>query len=64
MAVPKRRQSSGRTNRRRSHDALKARSLSGCTQCGEPRMPHRVCAYCGHYDGEKVLDIQVADFAE
>ncbi len=55
--LPKRRVSSGRRDRRRAHDALKARNVVVCPNCGEPRLPHRVCANCGHYQGREILDI-------
>ncbi|MDY6867940.1 MAG: 50S ribosomal protein L32 [Chloroflexota bacterium] len=55
--LPKRRVSSGRRDRRRAHDALKARNVVICPNCGEPRLPHRVCSNCGHYQGREILDI-------
>jgi large subunit ribosomal protein L32 len=53
--LPKRKLSSGRRDRRRSHDALKARNGIACPNCGEPRLPHRVCPKCGFYQGREVL---------
>ena len=55
--LPKRRVSSGRRDRRRAHDALKVRNIVVCPNCGETRLPHRVCANCGHYQGREVLDV-------
>lgn len=55
--LPKRRISSGRRDRRRAHDALKARNTVICSNCGETRLPHRVCANCGHYQGREILDV-------
>ena len=55
--LPKRRVSSGRRDRRRAHDALKARNMVVCTNCGESRLPHRVCPNCGHYRGREILDM-------
>jgi len=55
MANPKRRHSKTRTSKRRSHDALHARSLSECPNCHERRLPHRVCAKCGYYKGREVV---------
>lgn len=61
MAVPKRRTSSARRDRRRSHDALTAPSLSTCPKCEAARMPHRVCGECGWYgsaeDGRVVIGV-------
>ena len=55
MAVPKKRQSSTRGKKRRSHDAITLPNPSACPQCGEPRMPHRVCPSCGHYKDRVVV---------
>lgn len=55
MALPKRRHSHQRTNKRRSHHALKVEGLSTCPQCNEPKLPHRACANCGYYSGRQVV---------
>ena len=55
MAVPKRRQSSTRGKKRRTHDAITLPNPSACPQCGEPRMPHRVCPSCGYYKDRLVV---------
>lgn len=55
--LPKRRTSSGRRDRRRANDALKARNFVICSNCGETRLPHRVCPNCGHYQGREILDV-------
>lgn len=56
MAVPKRRVSKTRKLQRRTHDALKAPSLSVCPNCGAKVLPHHVCAKCGQYDGKQVVN--------
>ncbi len=56
MAVPKRRTSVSKRNKRRAHDSLTAPSLVPCPQCGEPRMRHRACPTCGVYRGRKVTE--------
>lgn len=56
MAVPKRRTSKSKRDKRRSHDALSAPAVSVCPQCKEPKLPHRVCAHCGSYRGRTVID--------
>ncbi len=61
MAVPKKRQSKSRTRMRRAHDALTAPNLSPCPQCGEPRLPHRVCGSCGHYRGRQIFEVEAED---
>ncbi len=52
---PKRKISPGRRDRRRAHDALKAKNLVACPNCGEMRLPHTVCPNCGHYKGKEVI---------
>ncbi|MDX1607885.1 MAG: 50S ribosomal protein L32 [Candidatus Spechtbacterales bacterium] len=57
MAVPKQRKTKSRRNNRRSHHALKKKSLTACKKCGELKMPHRVCQNCGTYKGREYIDI-------
>ncbi|GAB4496320.1 MAG: 50S ribosomal protein L32 [Anaerolineales bacterium] len=56
--LPKRKLSKGRRDRRRSHDFLTANNLTQCENCGEMRLPHRVCPNCGHYQGREVIEIK------
>jgi len=58
MPNPKNRHSKSRRGKRRSHDFLTARSLSNCSNCGTPVLPHRVCPNCGHYKGRQVIEIE------
>jgi large subunit ribosomal protein L32 len=53
--LPKQRISRGRKNRRRAHHALKPKQLVQCSNCGEKRLPHRVCSHCGYYRGREVV---------
>ena len=41
MAVPKRK--------------LEAPTLVKCPQCGELKVPHKVCGKCGYYKGQEVI---------
>ena len=54
MAVPKRRHSSTRGKKRRTHWKLAKPGVSSCSHCGQPKLPHRACPNCGHYKGEEV----------
>ncbi|MCB9134338.1 MAG: 50S ribosomal protein L32 [Anaerolineales bacterium] len=56
--LPKRKLSKGRRDRRRAHDALKARNLVQCSNCGQMRLPHRVCPNCGYYQNREVIEIE------
>jgi len=55
VATPKRRKSRSRRNMRRAnHDKVAAPNIIPCPHCGEPSIPHRACASCGHYKGREV----------
>lgn len=59
MAVPKRKHSQARKNKRRSNVwKLDAPSFSRCTQCGELKLPHRVCGNCGYYKGKEIVKVE------
>jgi large subunit ribosomal protein L32 len=60
MPNPKRRHSKSRRNMRRAHDHLTPPGLSLCPNCQEPRLPHRVCAKCGHYKGRPAVEVEEA----
>ncbi len=55
--LPKRKVSPGQRDRRRAHDHLKASASVNCPNCGEARLPHRVCPKCGYYQGREILDV-------
>lgn len=56
MAVPKRRTSKARRDQRRASSCkLEAPTLVKCSNCGEFKRPHRVCASCGFYNGKEVI---------
>jgi large subunit ribosomal protein L32 len=60
MAVQKRRQSHGRSARRRAQwmASVKVPNVTSCPDCGEPKAAHRVCLKCGSYKGQKVVEVQ------
>ena len=58
MALPKRRTSKARRDKRRSHKRLTPLSLSLCPQCHEPKLPHRVCPHCGTYKGKEIVEVE------
>jgi large subunit ribosomal protein L32 len=58
MPVPKRRTSSSKRDKRRSHDALEPPQWVTCAHCGEPTRPHRVCPHCGTYRGRPVVEVE------
>jgi large subunit ribosomal protein L32 len=56
--LPKRKLSKARRDRRRSQDGLTAINVVQCSNCGEMRLPHRVCPKCGHYQGREVIAME------
>lgn len=59
MAVPKRKVSKARRDKRRSTVwKLDAPALVKCSKCGELKAPHKVCKSCGTYKGREVLKIE------
>ena len=58
MAVPARRISKTRRDKRRSNVwKLEAPNLVVCPKCGEYKRPHRVCLACGQYNGREVIKV-------
>ncbi|MGE4519196.1 MAG: 50S ribosomal protein L32 [Desulfobacteraceae bacterium] len=57
MAVPKRKTSKSRRDKRRTHQKEKivSPSLLACPECGEPKRSHAACPGCGMYKGRLVL---------
>ena len=59
MAVPKRKTSQARRDKRRSSVwKLDVPGIVACPNCGAYHLPHRVCKACGYYNGRKVLDVK------
>jgi len=58
MPNPKHRHSKARRDKRRPPDALATPGTSICPNCGERKLPHRVCPSCGSYKGREVVDVQ------
>ena len=54
MAVPKRKVSKSRRDKRRAMHALESVRVNTCPQCNSPKLPHRVCPTCGTYKGREV----------
>ena len=60
MAVPRKKVSRSRRNKRRSHDGLKAAAYEECPNCGDLKRPHHVCGACGFYNGREVVAAETA----
>lgn len=61
MAVPKKRTSSARRDKRRAQHKAAEPTLNRCPRCHSPRLPHRVCPTCGTYAGREVVAHRIAD---
>lgn len=55
MALPKKKLSRTRRNRRRAHDALGKILLVKCPDCGSATRPHTICPNCGKFRGVEYL---------
>lgn len=57
MPMPKYKTSKRRSRNRRAaaYYNMKEVQLSVCPNCGEKKLPHRVCGACGYYNGKQVL---------
>jgi large subunit ribosomal protein L32 len=58
MAVPRRKHSKTRRDKRRTHQRATVPTFSNCAQCGEPKIPHRACSNCGFYRGREVIEVE------
>jgi large subunit ribosomal protein L32 len=63
MAVPKKRTSSTRRDKRRASHKVSAPRLNECPRCHSPRLPHRVCKVCGTYAGREVIEHEIGEAA-
>ena len=62
MPNPKRKHSKARRDKRRGgNNRTYAINLSTCPHCKTPRLPHRVCPYCGYYNGKPVVTIKTKE---
>ena len=58
MAVPKRKTSKSRRDKRRATHKLSVPAVMECPQCHQPKLPHRVCANCGYYGGRQIIEVE------
>ena len=59
MAVPKRKVSKARRDKRRSNVCkMKVTGFVKCGKCGELKLPYRICPKCGNYDGKQILAVE------
>lgn len=58
MAVPKRKTSKSKRDKRRTHKKTSGPNTVECPQCGEAKLPHHVCPSCGSYKGREVIEAE------
>ena len=58
MAVPKRKVSKARRDKRRANWKLTLPGMTKCPKCGEYNLSHRVCKACGTYNGKEIINIK------
>ncbi len=59
MAVPARRVSKTRRDKRRSNVwRMSAPEIVKCKKCGEFKVSHKLCNSCGYYDGRQVVVVE------
>lgn len=59
MAVPKRRTSKTRRDKRRASSyKLPKVTIGKCPNCHEDKLPHRVCKNCGYYGGRQAIEVE------
>ena len=61
MAVPKKRQSRTRRDKRRANHKAAVATVNECPRCHSPRLPHRVCPVCGTYAGRDVIVHEIGE---
>jgi large subunit ribosomal protein L32 len=54
MAVPKKKTSKSRRDKRRAQHGIDAPRVNVCPTCGQPKRPHRVCPNCKTYKGRDI----------
>jgi large subunit ribosomal protein L32 len=57
MPVPKRKTSKSRIRARKASHRVMVPTASACSNCGAPRLLHRVCPSCGFYRGKQVVPV-------
>jgi len=60
VALPKRKFSKSRRDKKRTHKKLSLPAMCTCSHCNQVKSPHIVCPHCGYYNGKKVVEIKKA----
>ncbi|MDZ7314906.1 MAG: 50S ribosomal protein L32 [candidate division KSB1 bacterium] len=55
MPNPKRRHSHSRQGKRRANWRAEVPTVVECSNCHQPKLPHRACPNCGYYKGRSIF---------
>ncbi|MGB3974917.1 MAG: 50S ribosomal protein L32 [bacterium] len=58
MPVPKKRKTHSKVKMQRANKHIAVSNRSTCSNCHEPKLPHRVCPNCGYYKSKQILEIK------
>ncbi|ACK42221.1 MULTISPECIES: 50S ribosomal protein L32 [Dictyoglomus] len=58
MGLPKKKLSTTRRDRRWVRYKLSGVALVECPHCHKKIRPHRVCPFCGYYEGREVIAVK------
>ncbi len=58
MGLPKKKLSTTRRDRRWVRYKLNGVVLVECSHCHKMIRPHRICPFCGYYEGREVLKVK------
>jgi len=61
MAVPKKKTTRARRNKRRTAKKIKRTALVLCPNCKKSIPPHTACPFCGIYRGRTILDLEAKE---
>jgi large subunit ribosomal protein L32 len=60
MAVPKRKTSKSRRDKRRAQHSIDSPRVNVCPRCNSPKRPHHVCPTCGFYKDREVVPLRMS----
>jgi large subunit ribosomal protein L32 len=58
LAVPKRKTTKSKRDKRRTHDNLKLINIIDCPRCHSKKIAHRVCENCGYYNNNEIIKLE------
>ncbi len=60
MAVPKKKTSKARRDKRRAQHGIESPRVNECPNCHSPKRPHQMCPTCKTYKGREVEPLRTA----